>query len=50
MLILPIRECPYGVIVEDIRKITELLSLKRELLTICKSKIKFLLVIIKEAL
>jgi len=36
------RRCPYGVSSEDIRKVGELLELKKELHSICKSKIKSL--------
>ncbi len=37
MLSLLISKCLYGVAVEDIKKIIEVLSLKRELLIVCKS-------------
>ncbi len=37
MLSLLISKCLYGVAIEDIKKIIEVLSLKRELLIICKS-------------
>jgi uncharacterized protein with ACT and thioredoxin-like domain len=33
-------KCPYGVAYEDIKKVTDLLKLKRELHHCCKSKIK----------
>jgi hypothetical protein len=36
------RRCPYGVSNEDIRKVGELLELKKELHSICKSKIRSL--------
>ncbi len=36
-VVLLISKCLYGVEVEDIKKIIEVLSLKRELLIICKS-------------
>ncbi len=35
-----INKCPNGVVVDDIRKVTELLQFKRDLHIICKSKIK----------
>jgi hypothetical protein len=39
---LPTSKCPTRVSSEDIGKVTELLTLKKELLTICKAKIKSL--------
>ncbi len=38
----PTTRCPTWVALEDIRKVTELLSLKKELLIICNAKIKYL--------
>jgi len=40
-LFLPINKCHYGVAIEDIWKVIKLLTLKNELFTIYKRKIKF---------